>query len=336
MGIGSKPAQCVDSGYGGAENTLSGNIKQGQDIMTQNAKSQQWSFGNRCGHVPFSPTIAEIPSYHKKRFPVLEQAKANMLFAYDNPMRFPIGRMFYNDESFNKDGSYRQRRSEIRESITYRIGQVILHSVNLLNMALGTVLPSGAFHAYGIEYIANIAKTTKKRVKRALALFSDFGYITLTERRYMTPNGLFRSYTPLISVHPSLFSDLEISLDDLAVHQKKQDAKAKHEQLIQKGKDAHQAKRASKKAGKKAMKQIKELLSQTKNGKSLTKDEKEYLDREMPGHERTNQPVGRYRDLTGCSKNKSATTAQDAPAPASNFFSQLAATIAAKLKIDDS
>lgn len=329
---GRMPAQIVNT-FRRDSNNLSSSDNTEAIIPHNEGVCQPWSFGNRCGHVPFSPTITEFPKHHKRRFPVLEQAKANMLTAYHHSMRLPIGKMFYDSNKLNKDSSYRQRRSESREALTCRIGQVILHCVNLANMALGKILPSGVFSPYGLEYIAKLANTTKQRVKRALDIFIEFGYVTLLERKYMTANGLFRSEMPIITVHPSLFSDLEISSSDLAKHQKKQDDQATREQLAQKGKQAQQTKKASKKVAKKAMKQIKELLTLAQSGKSLTKEEKEYLDREMPGYKRVKAPAGRYRDFTGCSQNKDAHD-YNSPIRAANFLGHIS-EYGDKLRIED-
>lgn len=331
MREGRMPAQSVDSRAG--ENTLSSTFNNIEaHSINLNSESQQWTFGNRCGHVPFSPTVTEFPKHHKRRFPALEQAKSNLLNAYHNPMRFPIGRMFYNSSSLNDDGSYRQRRSELREALTCRIGQVILHCVNLANMALGKILPNGTFSPFGLEYIAKIANTTKQRVKRALDLFIEFGYVTLIERKYVTLNGLFRSEMPIIGVLPSLFTDLEISPDDLARHQKKQDDKSKVEQAVQKNKENEQVKKSSKKTAKKAMKQINEILGRIKAGKTISKDEKEYLDQEMPGYNRTKEkpPQGRYRDYTGCSKDESPFNFHDTAAPVASYLDKI------RLDYDDS
>jgi hypothetical protein len=288
MSQGRIPAQIVvNLGRESHNLSSSGNIADA-DIMHQTGGCQQPLTGNRCGHDIYIPTLANIPTKHKRRFPVLETAKENMLYAYTKPMRYMIGQLFFNPEKKNKDGSYRQLRSEIREAITCKVGQVILHYVNLANMALGFILPNGAFSPYGVEFIAKIANANLSQVRRALEHFKSFGYIKIVERKYKTVDGLTRSDTPIITVSPQLFIDLEIPESELIKHQAKQEGEYKKAASAWKASEYNKSQREQKKAMKEIKKKLNlaKTIEKMKKGKYLTDAEKELLSEEMPGYNR--------------------------------------------------
>ena len=268
MQLGRIPAQSVGN-LRGENNILSGIESQTDaDIMHHSGECQQPILGNRCGHVSVLPQTPTFPANHKKRFPVLELAKARLMEAYFYPLMFAIGCLFFHKDSANKDGSYRQRRSESREMLMCLLGTAIAHTVNIASMAIGKILPNGTFSPYGVKYLASVCNTTEQRVLRALTVFQDAGYITLVERKYMLPNGEYRSETPIITVSPSFFIDLGIDEEYLKHHQKKQETKEKKEALVEKSKEYNQQQRANQKAAKKAMKNIREVLEKAKKGNS--------------------------------------------------------------------
>ncbi len=318
-------ARCVSS-LGGGDTSSSTHNGTDADIMHDDVHSQQEISGNRCGHYVHVPRLAKIPMKHKRRFPVIEQAKENLLSCYHHPLRYRIGVLFYHQGKTRKQGLYRKRRSEIREALTTLVGYAILHCVNLANMALGKILPNGSFSPFDITYLSKLAGVTISQTRRALRVFQDCGYITLIERKYVLPNGDFRSEAPIINVSPDLFIHLEIPESDLKAYQTKQEAKEKKEQTEFKSAEYNKKNRESRKAQKIAMRNIREIIAKAKAGNRLSDDERKLLDREMPGYSRQleRSVTSSYRDYTGCSQGIEQPIYRNKPLTAANFLKMAA------------
>lgn len=323
--LGRIPAQCCDK-PAKAPTTLSSNYETNADSMHQNADCQQvqYSFGNRCGHFPSSPRTANLPSHHRNRFPFLEQAKRNMQASYNDPLAFEMGKIFFHPDKQLKRGGFRKRRSEMREAICGRVGVAIAHTVNMKKWALGEMIGNGTFQPYGIEKMARWAGVSIYQWRRAFNIFAKHGYVSLEEKRYFdSRDGKWKSETPVMMVSPDFLLHLGISEDEIRKKQAKQIKEVEKTNREFKSAEFTRNQQSNKKAQKKAMKRINEVLDlaktikKQKSGKSLTRAENELLSAELPGHNRN-----RYRDYTGCSETHvtSLQEAQSAFSVLENIF----------------
>ena len=293
MNLGRKPAQLVSSAFEGRDNKLSSPRNTTLGHSRSKGRTRQLPDAEKTSHCRIIPRIFEMPEGWKERFPVLQQARDNLFCAYFDPLRFDIGRVFYNPDSLIKDKSYRKRRSEIREAITTRVGLCLIATVNLNFLIPGKMLPSGVFSPYGVTALAKLAKCTISQTSRALKVYERFGYLTIKERKRELPNGKYISEDAIIEVHPSFFIDLEISAKELARYQRDRDKEQKLAHLKYKSEEAIKEERAQKVTARKEIQKIMatlslpEVIKKMKSGYKLSKPEKELLKQEMPGFDRS-------------------------------------------------
>lgn len=157
------------------------------------------------------------PNHHKRRIPFLEKAKTLIEDALNNPFDYDIGHLFWHRDKFNKRGGRRKVRSERRRSMTLRIGQFIMHHVNLATLSMGYYV-QGKFVSYGYESMAKAIGINLSEVKRTMAHFINAGYVRVEQRKKMNPDGSYESQTPLIHISKQLFIDLGIEIKQLMFH----------------------------------------------------------------------------------------------------------------------
>lgn len=280
-------------------NVLSHNITE-QNIPETGVSVQPFFSGNRCNHSRLIPRIFVPPSTHKKRFPSIEQAKRNLQTAYRYPLQYSIGRLFYNSDKPRKNGRFRKMRSELRESLTSRLGQVILHYTNLANMAVGYIeAKTGKFIAYTLGFLFEKAGLSDSQGRSAISIFKKFGYILIDQKRRKEWDGSYKSDPAVINVSIDFYYDLNISDDQLIQHRKNQGDKLNKEQIQQRKKD---------------------FFIQRANNKKQVKAIKRQIVNENPGKERKREHVPLYKDYTGIAKNREEVLKSNEVKPAQGFL----------------
>lgn len=287
MSQGRIPA-CVSEPFVGEAGNASGNaVVTGQDASNADIICQQILTKNRCGHSKKSPRVFQAPDNHKRRFPPIEKAKRNFVLAYRHPLAFPIGKIFYNPDSQNKKGGFRRRRSEIREALTCRIGQVLFHYGNLANAALGTIdVRTGKFIPKGIGWLATKAGTSYSQARSALEIFANHHYIEVIERKIKQPDSTYKSIPSIIAINKSFYHDLNITDEALAEYCKKQIATVQRDSLEIKVKD-YNVRQAR---GQKARKTISKLLKK-KVDENPGSERKRYVPPSYQSLDRPNAPI---------------------------------------------
>lgn len=263
-----------------------------------NAKAKTQCF---LKHDRFNPVRVPFPSHHKKRYPVIEISKANLSNLYFRPLEGLAGKLFYHANKTNKNGSYKKRRSSVRERITHNVGQLLLHYNNLDHMTLGYKDSKGLFHASDVNLLYTKSGYSKKRVTEALKIFEMCGYIKIKNHKTRLPNGEWRSEYAHIEVSPTFYYDLGISdvqLDEYRFRFKKKEEKIAREESK---KEYYKTQRTEKR----------EFKAHRKN---LS---------EMPGSERKRDfhTAPAYRDYTGVSQNPSLlqNTPEEAQSPSNRI-----------------
>ncbi len=276
-------------------------------LSGQNNNNYPVNQGNNCGHNALIPRIFAPPSNHKRRFPPIEKAKQNLATSYFHPLKYPFGQIFYHQDKPNKQGVFRQRRSEAREPITTRIGQVLLHYANIANMALGYIdAKTQKFISYGIAFIAEKSGASLNQTRKILKIFKKYGYIDIIPQTYKTPDGRYRAKDAIVTIDIKLYYDLEVTEEELLQYRQKQLLTGQKQQVAAKSNQY----RANTYKAKKEYKAIqKELRAKTD---------------ENPGSDRKREQAPLYRDYTGISKDPQNFTKQFNGTPtAKNFLANI-------------
>ena len=280
----------------GPKSPIRDNDKQAESIKQQHFYHK----GNKCGHDKNNPLFFGTPSLHKNRPPILIQAKKELNRLYFNPLISDAGRLSYNPSINNKDGSFRKIRSEVRNLVNNCVGECLLHYLDLKTLYVG-FQGKTQFHYFGIDFIYKTIKAslinrdasetiTYERVRKAVKLFEECGYLTLEKERVMLPSGRFASKPAKIRFNRCFFTDLGIVESIIDQYLNNEERKLRAEVLKQKANQYAYQQRAAKKAAKKEMRDIKELLKAAKEGHKLNKDEQEFIDTEYPGITRRREP----------------------------------------------
>jgi hypothetical protein len=227
----------------------------------------------------------------KRRPFTLEESKRRLINSFLYPLQYEIGQMYYNQKKKNPKSGFRKRRSEIRSSVTLRVGQVILHYTNLVRMEVGISDPkTQTFKNFGINFIHEKTNNDPNnpislwQVREAIRLFEKYGYIRIEERKILQPNGTYRSRPSVIMVNEKLFLDIGFTKEDLNLKQNLVQRDECRDQLEAKNRQRLAFERATKKTVKKCMKSMRDLMKA--NPSYLSKEEKDLLKKEMPGYDR--------------------------------------------------
>lgn len=283
-------------------------------------------------HNRLSPRNFVEPSTHKRRPKPLEAAKRALKDLYYHPYSLPIGKIFYNKDKVNKSGSYHQMRSERRENISSRVGAFLFHYLNLETMMIGWIADNNFIHP-GIEFICKKLGASYREVKAALQVYVKNGYLEITERKHLQPNGTYRSDTATIKVNPMFFHDLDISDDYICAEYQKyvenekriEENKRKHAEIEQKKKEYIETIKQNKVKAKQQkqgyIKSVQKLYMDYKDGLALTVEEMDRLRKEHPGIDRIRQSnTPAYIDYTGCSAAQMRAPAEQKPSAVGEHY----------------
>lgn len=300
----------INSGRNPACNVLplTGDITSGSlnTNNMENATSNQFTLqhvnsrkGNRCGFNKNNP-ISFIRLDHKRRPKIIEQSKENLKNLYFKPLSKNAGKMSYNVSKKNKHDEYRQLRAEIRNIIYNCVGEALLHYLDLKTLYVG-FMADGKFHFLGINFIYKAIEASLKsrdaeetityeRVRKAIKVFEECGYLYIENEKVMLPDGTYRSKPSKIKFNATFFTDLDVDEHLLSKSLRDQEKRLNREVLDKKAQEYAHEHRIAKKNAKKEMRAINDIIKAAKDGSSLSKDEQEYLDIEYPGVSRKREP----------------------------------------------
>jgi len=166
------------------------------------------SLGNRCGHIPASPTlevVRPIPVGLGGYPRILAVAAERVETFYSEPEVLPsLGVL-------NPTAS--QKRSERREALI-RLLKAVLKFVDLVSLTLAVRDAEGALRNITVATLAKHADLEHRRAERALSDLAAAGMLVTLEQRIRHPDGGFRSVPAIKRVSPALFSafGLEVAL----------------------------------------------------------------------------------------------------------------------------
>lgn len=171
-------------------------------------------------HDRFHPSLY---IHQHKKIPIIAKACSNLADLYFNPTCKHFGKIFFNDEKINKNKSYRKRRSEIREAITHRFVQVLIHNLHVGTMVVGMPIREEQrrksihqqFHFYSIKQLAQKAGISEDRAYKIINILKDYHYIDITEHKTKDVSGNYISLPPAISVREGLLLDLGVELQEI-------------------------------------------------------------------------------------------------------------------------
>lgn len=246
------------------------------------------------------PEKVALPGHHKKRFPLIEKAKAKLSNLFYRPLEGEAGKLFYHKDKTTKKGAFRKRRSTVRGRMTHDIGQIILHYNNIDHMMLGH-FQGQMFVNYDTNLIYKHSNYSKKRIQETLRLFEDYGYISLKERKELLPDGSWKTYNSYISVNKQFYLDLGITETDFQKHYESRQKNARFEDTQRRRNEFFRNERRSRKE----IKAIKRSLREVN---------------EMPGSERKREAEPLYRDYTGLSSNREAVIKKNSTTETAGHF----------------
>lgn len=177
-------------------------------------------------HDRFHPSLY---IHQHKKIPIIAKACSNLADLYFKPTCKHFGKIFFNDEKINKNQSYRKRRSEIREAITHRFVQVLIHNLHIGTMIVGMPIKEKErkgsiferFRFYSIKELAKKADISEDRAYKIINLLKDYHYVDITEHKIKDVSGNYISLNPAISVREGLLLDLGIELQEIKSYQLK-------------------------------------------------------------------------------------------------------------------
>jgi len=175
-------------------------------------------------HDRFHPSLY---IHQHKKIPIIAKACSNLADLYFKPTCKHFGKIFFNDEKINKNQSYRKRRSEIREAITHKFVQVLIHNLHVGTMVVGMPIKEKErrgsifenFRFYSIKELAKKAEISEDRAYKIINLLKDYHYIDITEHKIKDISGDYISLNPAISVREGLLLDLGIELQEIKSYQ---------------------------------------------------------------------------------------------------------------------
>lgn len=313
MESGRMPA-CVAQPLPGNDNTsVPKNVTLSRNNNDNYSSAQVIKLGNRCGHDKNNPTSYLNSILQKKRPYQIIKAQKNSLKCYENPFIFDIGKISFNENSKNRDDSFRKIRSEIRSFIYKEILCCLLHYTCLKTMQFGFTAENRKFNALGINFLHRELqrsldrqkidfKITYNRVRKALHILEKAGYINIKENKKLLSNNKFISLPAEILINHTIFIDLGLSYEEIRKAGKSQESDferyLRNDKLYQFTKN----KREKLKSQKKEMKNIRFILGAAKKGENINAVERSILDIELPGHNRKVEQRHLYQDLTGLSR----------------------------------
>lgn len=168
-----------------------------------------YKYGNRCGHDRKALRMFLPPSEHKPRPYLIRKCQANIAKLWSNPFFL---------EDLPAHVLNRQRRTEAREAIIGTLG-VLLHYVCLDTLQI-------CYTQHGnpcvLTFIAERANLSLDRVKSALGLLKEGGYIQCSERQWKRlQDGNFKALATLRTLSYKLFRALGVSEYALKMEQGK-------------------------------------------------------------------------------------------------------------------
>jgi hypothetical protein len=171
-------------------------------------------------HDRFHPSLY---IHQRKKIPIIAKACSNLADLYFNPTCKHFGKIFFNDEKINKNKSYRKRRSEIREAITHRFVQVLIHNLHIGTMVVGMPIREEdriksihqQFHFYSIKKLAQKADISEDRAYKIINILKDYHYVDITEHKTKDVSGNYISLPPAITVREGLLLDLGVEPQEI-------------------------------------------------------------------------------------------------------------------------
>lgn len=145
------------------------------------------------------------PDHHKKRPPILIQAYNLLESTYEKPKKI-LSKLF---------SPVRQKNSQRREAII-TVLQVMIHFVDLETLELGFYNENAKFVRLDIEKIAEYAKLSVIRTKRAMSDILKSGYVTAKRQAKTNEDGDIRARPSIRKFSIQFFADLGINLLSLA------------------------------------------------------------------------------------------------------------------------
>ncbi|WP_122423325.1 hypothetical protein, partial [Pseudomonas viridiflava] len=162
-----------------------------------------WGTGNRCGHDPqrLADERLSLPVTHNGHWPQAITRLMKKVQAYfAEPESLPL--LAYMSGKRNRDGSFRQNRSEARETHAL-ITTAILARLDLKSLRVGTYKPNGEFVPTSFDELAALCGLTKpskdpadprpvasSRFWRGVAQIKRAGALEVFEQYDETPDGL--------------------------------------------------------------------------------------------------------------------------------------------------
>lgn len=158
--------------------------------------------GNRCGHNPdelAADRLALPPVHGGFRVKALEELIERLRSYFFDPAAFPL--LSYLTKKKNRDGSYRQNRSEGREA-QFLVGAAIFAALDLKSLRVGTYTVRGEFKHLSFDELARrsgLTMPSKKageppvassRFWRAVAWLKRAGLIKVYEQYEETTDGM--------------------------------------------------------------------------------------------------------------------------------------------------
>lgn len=165
------------------------------------------TFGNRCGHIPASPTLdptRPIPVGPGGYPRILAVAAERIEAFYSSPETLP---------SLALNPTSSQKRSERREALI-RLLKSILKFLDLVSLTVSIRDSDAVLQNITIATLAKHADLELRRAERAFSDLASAGLIFTVQQRVRNPDGGFRSVPAIKRISPALFSacGLELAL----------------------------------------------------------------------------------------------------------------------------
>jgi hypothetical protein len=193
-----------------------------------------YNHGNRCGHDRNVLRMFLPPSEHKPRPYIIRKCQAAITKLWANPFFLEDLPYIIND---NDKATPRQRRTESREAIIATLG-VLLHYLDLDSLQIRYTQHSSPCV---LAFIAERANLSLDRVKSALSLLREGGYIQCSERQWKRlQDGNFKALATIRTLSYKLFRALGVSEYALKMEQgkkRKRMLREKTEQIVKATRD---------------------------------------------------------------------------------------------------
>jgi len=163
------------------------------------------TFGNRCGHVPLSPTLdisRPIPIGPGGYPRILAVAAERAEGFYAEPKVLP---------AIAVNPSSSQKRSERKEGVI-RLLKAILKFLDLVSLTIAVRDAETGLRNITIPTLAKHADLELRRAERALRDLASAGFLFTVQQRIRSSEGGFRSVPAIKRVSPALFSALGLQV----------------------------------------------------------------------------------------------------------------------------